>query len=1050
MVSLIFRILPAVLVCVVLVCLPSSGPAQDQFQYRQRLTKASGLPNDDVIVITQDHQGFMWFGTTAGLARYDGAQITVFVHDPADTNSLVDNWIRDVEPIGNALWIGTTRGISVLDLDTETFHNYYLDQDGGKMSGRDESAGGASLIYHDRLGVTWIAGREEREIGWCRYDSAAETFTCYGLDPAELKYDLPSAMRINNVLTMHRDNAMDSILWVGTAAGLIRFNTVTRQKRHFYFPLESKRFEVHYNAFRRMWQAPDGRLFCGSWSGGLNIFDPKSESYGPAPYDNPDLPGAFFQSIREISQKSDTEIWVTLFKSLIAYDFVAGRITMRLESDFATDEMYGADFIDRDGRIWSRLHGVHLFDPRLQQFNYASFHHLNPDGEGFTYGVIRDALRQRLTVISRDCDGLYHYDPLGRSWEKTAFPPEIYSVPRFEGNNAVMQPDGQMLISAFHEIFRYDPASGKMDLPDITFPVRLKAFNRIALDRQGHVWFGTHGDGAVRWHLQSGAITHLLADIRHHSISGGVAVRCIDSRDNAWITNKPDLYLYRSNTDALVNLCELDTRYCEVTGAVEDDLGRVWLLKDEGQVVLADITAPEQGVDTVLTLGTRNELLYALHKDGDGQIWGFFKSQLVKVNPATFATERFNTEYLQDYHEISSSHIVDGHTLVLGLANAIILIDLRELRPNTEQPEPYISQIDVREVPLQAPVVPRKLQRLDLRHNENFFSISFSALGYTLSNENVFQYRLTPFEENWRDAADRRFANYTNVPSGRYVFELRVFNSEGQMSPHHVTLPVVIARHWSERLGVRVLALLMLLGVVYGLYRWRIGQIRKQEALKSQFKTQLAETEMTALRAQMNPHFIFNCLNSIESFIVRNDPVNASIYLSDFARLIRLILQNSGSKFVPLSDELEALHLYLKMESLRFKGRFHYEIVVAPEIDPANVQFPPMVLQPFVENAILHGLLPKKEVGNVRIDIRPVGQVLHCTIEDDGIGRARSAELKQSGTAARRKSMGMAITKDRIALLNAVHGVNTEVTISDVSGPGGEVAGTRVELRIPV
>ena len=282
------------------------------------------------------------------------------------------------------------------------------------------------------------------------------------------------------------------------------------------------------------------------------------------------------------------------------------------------------------------------------------------------------------------------------------------------------------------------------------------------------------------------------------------------------------------------------------------------------------------------------------------------------------------------------------------------------------------------------------------------------------------------------------------------MFELEVLNSQGDRSPEVVSLPITILKYWYELTAVRIAGVILLLGLILGAYRLRVQQIRSRERMNASFQKQLAEVEMTALRAQMNPHFIFNCLNSIESFVVKNDTLKASTYLNDFARLIRLILQNSRSKFVPLRDELEALELYLEMESLRFVNRFEYEINIDENVNINSVEVPPMIIQPYVENAIWHGLMHKEEKGMISIDIDRVNGMLHCSIEDDGIGREKSAEINASKAKRHKSSMGMQITQDRIAMLNELYQTHTSINIIDLYSHDGRPSGTRVELDIPV
>ena len=199
----------------------------------------------------------------------------------------------------------------------------------------------------------------------------------------------------------------------------------------------------------------------------------------------------------------------------------------------------------------------------------------------------------------------------------------------------------------------------------------------------------------------------------------------------------------------------------------------------------------------------------------------------------------------------------------------------------------------------------------------------------------------------------------------------------------------------------------------------------------------------------MNPHFLFNCLNSIDHYIIKNETRKASEYLNSFSRLIRLILQNSRSNYVNLNDELETLTLYMEMESLRFNHRFDFEVQTEPGLALSEIEIPPMLIQPFIENAIWHGLMHKSGKGKVTLRVSKDNDLLKCTIQDDGIGRAKATELKKRSSSGK-KSMGMNITQDRIQTINKIYETNTSVNIIDMMDENGMAAGTKVELRIPL
>lgn len=222
------------------------------------------------------------------------------------------------------------------------------------------------------------------------------------------------------------------------------------------------------------------------------------------------------------------------------------------------------------------------------------------------------------------------------------------------------------------------------------------------------------------------------------------------------------------------------------------------------------------------------------------------------------------------------------------------------------------------------------------------------------------------------------------------------------------------------------------------------------ENIKAELRQRATELEMQALRAQMNPHFIFNCLSSINRFILKNETKEASKYLTRFSRLMRMVLHNSNKRMITLEDEVQMLQLYLEMERVRFKNAFSYNISYLNEIDADNVFVPPLLLQPFCENAIWHGLMNLGEGNNQgRLDImlQMVNESLHCTISDNGIGRKRAEELKTK-SVEKDKPLGINITRDRLALINRSSDFQSFFKIDDLMNDEGQPAGTKVTLII--
>ncbi len=222
---------------------------------------------------------------------------------------------------------------------------------------------------------------------------------------------------------------------------------------------------------------------------------------------------------------------------------------------------------------------------------------------------------------------------------------------------------------------------------------------------------------------------------------------------------------------------------------------------------------------------------------------------------------------------------------------------------------------------------------------------------------------------------------------------------------------------------------------------------QKREQEVTQLQQQKTELELQALRAQMNPHFIFNCLNSINRFIINNDAAKAADYLTKFAKLIRIVLEQSGKSFIPLEDELFCLRLYMDLEALRFEIPFQYKINCG-EINTSSVMIPTMLIQPFIENAIWHGLHPKQNgIGKININMHLHDNVLHCTLCDNGIGITNS---NSNGIInSYKKSLGIKLTQQRLQLENN-YDEELIIEMQALKNELGENAGTCVTIKIPV
>jgi tetratricopeptide (TPR) repeat protein len=226
-------------------------------------------------------------------------------------------------------------------------------------------------------------------------------------------------------------------------------------------------------------------------------------------------------------------------------------------------------------------------------------------------------------------------------------------------------------------------------------------------------------------------------------------------------------------------------------------------------------------------------------------------------------------------------------------------------------------------------------------------------------------------------------------------------------------------------------------------------RFRSRQRLEAMNHT-ISELNQTNLRQQMNPHFIFNTLNSIQYYVFQNDKISSNNYMTKFASLIRKTLENSRHTEISIKEELDALHLYLELEELRFKEKFDWIISVDEEIDTLAYKIPTMLIQPYVENAISHGLMNKENgKGRLLVEVQLQNDQIHCTIEDNGIGRAKAMEINQKKND-HHQSMGTNITESRLKLVSDLYGKSMKINYTDLLDESGEPAGTKVEINIPI
>ena len=326
---------------------------------------------------------------------------------------------------------------------------------------------------------------------------------------------------------------------------------------------------------------------------------------------------------------------------------------------------------------------------------------------------------------------------------------------------------------------------------------------------------------------------------------------------------------------------------------------------------------------------------------------------------------------------------------------------------------------------------------LTLPHDSADITIDLLSLYFRGSGKTPFAYRLLAgsADTSWQFRAGRRIS-FLNLQPGKYRLEVKTQGEANFWSPVS-TLTILIRPPWWATWWARSVAVLALSLLAFALYRYRIRQIRHE----SRIQEEILRLERSALQAQMNPHFIFNCLNSIQHFILKSESDAAVLYLAKFAKLVRSSLNASVEGSVRLEEEINMLTHYLALEQLRFKQTFEFQILVDPTLDRELTQLPPLIVQPFVENAVLHGMKNLKKDGLILIKFYPDNGILCVEVQDNGLG------LRQENSKGANLSLGGKITRRRLELLKE-QSSKDDISIAYSTPEGG--TGTIVLIRLPL
>ena len=550
----------------------------------------------------------------------------------------------------------------------------------------------------------------------------------------------------------------------------------------------------------------------------------------------------------------------------------------------------------------------------------------------------------------------------------------------------------------------YDEASRRFDsLNSKNSPLlKVNVVNSFAEDARGNIWIG--GDAIARWNNRSKKIDSLLEYMptQKNRKKGFVAMN--DSKGGVWVVTNDDGVIKIAGSNAPLHL--------NPENFLEDTRTSVYP-------------------------GMLSDKIYAATINGVGYL---------HTNNGKAIS--FNDDDGLPQHSVTSYEFFEdvlARSVLFASKNIICNIALSATDLYTEAPQLIINEVAV----INDTVINYPANDVRLKYHQNDISLSLSAINFTDPENMRFAYRIKNEKDSaWIEAGKQPNILLTNVSPDHYKLEFKVYAYDNKWPEQTKEIEIIIQPPFWQRWWFFTAVGLALMTGVSVLYKKRISEIRK----KARIDKQMAEYEIKALHAQMNPHFIFNCLNSIREMILNNENQQASHYLSKFAHLIRITLNNSSKPFISLQNTIDYLQRYLEMERIRTTN-FSYNIKTDEAIQPADIFLPPMLIQPFIENAIWHGASLQKQPIEINIHFMHKDNQLLCIIEDNGIGIETSFKKKNERGEIQpdHYSLGITNVKQRIRVLNEKYNLQSSVTIEDKNNlPGYNETGTVVTLYLPV
>ncbi len=994
-------------------------------------TEADGLSDNRVTCFYKDKTGYAWIGTESGLNRYNGRSFKVYRPLSAQHHDLSDAYINSIAQDSKGhVWVSTRKGLNRIDIFTDTTEIIQASI-GEKVNLPFENVWD---VFPENDTSVWITADTKNLL---RYNPLKKQLHSFDFRQYLTDNKIGYTAKYHSIFKIAPRSAEE--LWLATTEGIFSFNKLTGSFTLMY-GVALDRISFFY------YEKGSGKLYCADERSILYIYENNERRMvkkdigantnrhkSMLPYTS-GVGGLFIpapEGLAWINENNDVAAFIP-GNGIKENSLLPGKITTVCR--------------DNKGTTWIGTEkGMSRFVPSLNANLHVSFpQNLQYDIAYSLKNFIYTQAREEWLVASYSDNTIWKVnnktgkaDPLKRPFSfsnDTCY--ALYS----------RHPDTVFLLCNNALLAYYYPTNSWIKL-NFSSSLNEGSLTCMAIDAQGNYWLGTRRKGLFVFdpvHRTTWSPTTDQLDISIvHSLQFDPNKNCM------WIGSYSNgLYRFSVTDSVFRNIPRNDALPGAFHSSLINDIaidraGNAWAATLEGG--LAMVAAGDGQNPAVTNYETKNGLpdntIFSVAIDKNDQPWFTTSKGIGWMNTTGQQKLFFNKESGLPYSRFQQSiACLPGDIVATAVDNNLFSF----YAPSVLQREDNNLVIDL--IRRNDTMITRSDDH-SFSHKENTFRFEYSLLDFTSPGAIEYFCKLEGFDKDWISNGNQGSVRYASLTPGNYTFRVKARKTDGTFNDQETSWSFSIAAPFWQTAWFKILLLALVAVTGWWWYRRRVQKIRKEERVKNDYEKRIAETEMQALRAQMNPHFMFNSLNSINNFILKNDPDNASGYLTKFSRLMRLILDNSRSEWVLLENELKALELYIELEAVRFDNAFEHSLEVTKDINVETVMVPPLIIQPYVENAIWHGLLHRKTPGG-RIDIRlwKINGTLHIEVEDNGVGREEAKRLK-SKTATRQKSHGMKITAERMDIVNKVYNVDAGVTITDLANDAGNT-GTRVLITL--